>query len=309
MISDFHFLRPLWLSALIPWGMLAFVLWHQKPQLKAWREICDPHLLAAMVQNTTRGARQRSLSWLFLSGLCVILSLSGPSWLRLPVPTFKPIQPRVLVLDMSESMLQNDLSPNRLTRAKFKIHDLLTRKEEGQFGMIVYTSEPFVVSPLTDDARTIDALLSMLTPNVLPVKGQKLELALTEAAQLIKNAGYHQGQILVLSADTPSSGAIQLASSLSKQGIATSIMPMIAATDINPLFARFASAGDGQVLQHAADTHVLESWLKRGNQQKIALNEQDTVPLWRDEGRWFLIPALFFLLPVFRRGWLQKVAL
>lgn len=309
MISEFHFLRPLWLSALVPLAILAILLWRQKPKLKAWNEICDPHLLAVMVQTTGQESRRLSLLWLFLSVFFVILSLSGPAWLKLPVSTFKPIQPRVLVLDMSESMMQEDLTPNRLARAKFKIHDLLMRKGEGQFGMIVYTGEPFVVSPLTDDGRTIDALLSMLTPNVLPVKGQKLELALTEAAQLIKNAGYNQGQILVLSADTPSAASINVVTTLAKQGFATSIMPMVANSNLHPLFARFAKAGDGQVLKYASDSSGLESWLKQAANERFALSQQQAIPLWRDEGRWLLIPALVFLLPAFRRGWLHKVTL
>jgi Ca-activated chloride channel family protein len=209
---------------------------------------------------------------------------------------------------MSDNMLSGDLSPNRLSRAKFKLRDLLAHKDVGQFGLIAYTSEPFVVSPLTDDGQTISALLSNLTPDVMPVEGYNLDSALKEASKLIKEAGYQQGQILVLTAEVPSKDAIEKANQLSKLGIFSSIMPIRADSNLNPLFGQFASAGNGQFLKYTADDSDLQQWLAatKGNEQ-FTLNEEDDIPLWRDEGRWFLIPALLLLLPIFQRGWLQRV--
>ena len=59
----------------------------------------------------------------------------------------------------------------------------------------------------------------------------------------------------------------------------------------------------------ASDTSAdLDQWLKSpmGEEQYWRSKEND-IPMWRDEGRWFLIPALILLLPVFRRGWLQRI--
>src|SRR5580704_5495960 len=175
MISEFHFLRPWWLLAVIPLLGLVILSWRQTPQLHAWSDVCDSHLLEHLLQKKGQNKRIASLSFLFLSILLMILSLAGPAWYKLPVPTYKSIEPRVLVLDMSPNMMATDLTPNRLSRAKFKLHYLFTRKNEGQFGLIVYTGEPFVVSPLTNDGKTIASLLSMLTPDIMPVGGQKLD--------------------------------------------------------------------------------------------------------------------------------------
>jgi Ca-activated chloride channel family protein len=219
------------------------------------------------------------------------------------------VQPRVLILDMSEHMQDTDLTPNRLARAKFKLHDLLARKEVGQFGLIVYTGESFVVSPLTDDGLTISSLLSALTPEVMPVGGQKLESALNEASRLIKQAGFTQGQILVLTSDTPSTTAMDTAKKLAEADIYTSIMPVRADKDLHPLFQRFARAGGGQLIPYSADSSDLNQWITRHMGDQFVKNNQDEVPLWRDEGRWFLIPALLLFIPVFRRGWSQRMAL
>lgn len=307
MITAVHFLRPWWFLTLIPLLGLMVFLHYQKPQLRAWSEVCDAHLLPYLLHNRARSHRALSVISLFFSMFFLILSLSGPSWQQLPVPVYQAVQPRVVLLDMSEEMMRTDLTPNRLSRAKFKIHDLLARKDIGQFALIAYTGEPFVVSPLTDDGQTIASLLTELTPDVIPVGGQKLNVALDEAAHLIHQSGYQHGQILVLSASTPSSDAISTAKRLAAEGIYSSIIPMNNNQQLNPLFQRFAHAGKGQSLVYSSDITDLNTWIEHTRTQEFAASKDNDVPLWRDDGRWFLLPALLFFLPIFQRGWLQRM--
>ncbi len=310
MIADFHFLRPWWLLAIFILMGLIVLLGQQNPRLTAWEEVCDPHLLKHLLKKKGKVKSFAPWSCLLLSALFMIFSIAGPAWYQLPVSTYKPIQPRVLVLDMSRNMMVNDLTPNRLSRAKFKLRDLLTRKDVGQFGLVVFTGEPFVVSPLTDDGQTIASLLSTLTPDIMPVTGQKLDTALSEASRLIQQAGYKQGQILVLTADTPTDEARNVAKKLAQSGVLTSIMPIKADKNLNPLYQRFAEAGRGQVLMYSPNSTDLDSWIEASTQNKtFIMSAEDSIPLWRDEGRWFLIIALLFLIPVFQRGWLQKVTI
>jgi Ca-activated chloride channel family protein len=306
-MSDFHFLRPWWLLSILAELWLFWTFWRQGPRLEAWAAVCDSHLLKHLMQAKGQGRRHFALVCLFLSTLMMSLSLAGPTWSRLPVPSYKQILPRVVVLDLSDAMLANDLKPNRLTRAKFKLHDLFKRRI-GQFGLVAYTGEPFVVAPLTDDALTIDALLSSLSPDIMPVEGQKLESALEEAGQLIANAGFTAGQILVMTGETPSSGAISTARTLADKHIYTSIMPVLANKSGSSLFQDLATAGQGQLVAFADNSDDLDLWLRvSANKEQFALSSDNDIPLWRDEGRWFLIPALLLLLPVFRRGWLQGI--
>ena len=307
-MMNFHFLRPWWLLSLLPLLWLFWSLWRQKPHLEAWAAVCDKHLLKHLVQAKGQTRRHGALLMLLIAVLLMIIGLAGPVWKKLPVPSYQRLQPRVLVLDMSENMLINDLQPDRLSRAKFKLHDLFQRRDVGQLGLVVYTGEPFVVSPLTDDAQTIDALLSSLTPDIMPVEGQHLENALEEAGQLIRNAGFTQGQILVMTGETPSQAAIDAAKNLADKQITTSVMPMLADKTVNFSFNQLASAGHGQVVPFVDTSTDLDQWLQNSiNNNQFSRKQQNDIPMWRDEGRWFLIPALFFLLPIFRRGWLQRI--
>ncbi|MFA5959001.1 MAG: VWA domain-containing protein [Tatlockia sp.] len=305
----FHFLRPWWFLALIPWALLGLLVWKGSPQWTAWVKICDPHLLKQLMQSNPSRARKFALCSLLLSAFCMVLSLAGPTWKRLPVPVFEEIQPKVIVLDLSQDMLAKDVTPDRLSRAKFKLHDLFNQAKSGQIGLVVYTGEPFTVSPLTNDAKTIDALLASLSPDIMPVEGNKLDSAMEAAAELIVNAGYNAGQILVLTSEAPDFDAISKAKALAAMHINTSVMPILATAAVSPAFQELASVGQGQFLPFKDTSTDLYSWLRASKQQsQYQVSNKEEVPLWRDEGRWFLLPALLLLLPVFRRGWFERIS-
>ncbi len=307
-MAEFHFLRPFWLLAIIPLLLLVILLFRHKQGLLAWSNVCDSHLLNYLMKTKQKNKRLASIGILFTSALLMIIALAGPTWSRYPVPTFKHRLPRVIVLDMSNAMLENDLKPDRLTRAKFKLHDLFKYKDIGQFGLVVYTSEPFIVSPLTDDAQTIDSLLSSLTAEIMPVPGQKLEKGLTQAAQLITQAGYYSGELLVLTGSPPSPAAIHEAKALAADEIHTSVLPITAKTSINPMFKQLATAGDGELIPFSNTVSDIDSWIKATrDRQQYTVSLKNDIPVWKDQGRWFLIPALILLLPAFRRGWLQRL--
>ncbi len=307
MIESFHFLRPFWLLCILPLGGFAWYLLQRRTVVNAWSAVCDPHLLPWILQHHGRKKSTHALIQLLSCILFIIFSLSGPTWSRLPVPTYQPIQPHIVVLDMSSSMLERDLSPNRLTRAKFKLHDLLQYKDVGQFGLVVYTGEAFVVSPLTEDGQTIDALLSSLSPSIMPIEGNLLEKALEQAETLIKQAGYQTGNILVLTPTSPSPIAITTAKNLAQHGVDTSVIPLLK-KDISVAFKHLAQAGQGELIAFTDTNADLKQWLAISKKNsKYSENLQNDIPVWKDQGRWFLIPALLLLLPVFRRGGLQRL--
>ncbi|MDP3562469.1 MAG: VWA domain-containing protein [Legionellaceae bacterium] len=307
-MSYFHFLRPAWFVMILPLVMLGYNLLSQKSAIQTWRHACDAHLLPHLLHIHGKSTRGWPLGILMLSSLCIIIALAGPTWSRMPVPTYQHIQPRVLLLDMSDDMLEEDLSPNRLTRAKFKLHDLLQQSHSGQFGLIAYTGQSFIVSPLTDDGQTIDALLPSLIPSIMPIGGNQLELALEEAKSLIAESGSQSGELLVFTARIPSSAAVNAAQDLGNHHFHVSIMPMLDDKTALPLFQPLARAGRGKVVTLTHNDSDIQQWLaSTRTKATYQTNDLDDIPLWRDEGRWFIIPALILLLPAFWRGWLQRI--
>lgn len=308
MTYQLHFLRPDWLIALIPLAIVSIMMLRQKSAGRAWQTACDSHLLPHLLETHGQGPRHRALLCLLGSILCIILSLAGPSGKKLPVPVYEYLHPRVLLLDVSRESLTNDLKPNRLTRAKFKLHDLFQHQDKGQFGLIAYTEEPFIVSPITHDAQTIDALIDPISPDIMPIDGSNLERALLEAAQLIQQTGAGRGDLLVLTGTSPSQPAIQTAKKLAEKHIHTSILPLTTSNIQNTRFEKFAHAGHGLSIPFKNTTTDLNAWLDY-NPFEYALKEKDnaSMPAWRDDGRWLIIPALLLLLIAFRRDWPERL--
>jgi len=308
MIGTLHFLRPYWLLLFFPILYLSFYLFRHTKAFHTWRQICDEHLLKYLVQTQSSLHYRLFISMLVASLFCLIISLAGIAYIKLPVPIYQPQQARILVLDLSNTMLAQDIKPSRLQRAKFKLRDLLRQQDIGQFGLIVYTKEAFVVSPLTHDGQTIDALIASLTPNIMPVDGNQLELALMEAQRLLKQARMASGQILVLTAETPSPEAIDQAKILANHKIQTSILPILPKDKINLLFETFAKAGSGYLIEFTETTDDIQQWIQfTQHHGSYQTQKNQDMPVWRDDGRWFLLLSMLLLLPLFRRGMLERI--
>lgn len=307
-MAEFHFLRPVWLWMIVPVFLIAIGLLRRNTEATIWSKVCDAHLLQPLLIYHGQVRRFAVIVWFCVSILWMILALAGPTWSKIAVPTYQRLNPHVILLDLSSTMLMQDLSPDRLTRAKFKIHDLLAQPNTGQFGLMVYSNEPFVVSPLTDDAQTIDILLASLSPEILPVDGNRLDQALLESKALFTDIGFNSGDILVLTGQVPSSEAVVAAQDLGVAGYSVSIMPLLADKAANALFAPLAKAGRGTVLAFDDSDAEIKRWLAlQYKRQRYQMNQQDDVPLWRDQGRWFLLVGLILWLPMFRRGWFERV--
>lgn len=302
-----HFLRPMWFWAYVPFLLFVVMLFRQNPTLQALQGVCDAHLLPYVTE--TRGKRRQSvLVCGVLSAALMIFSLAGPTWSRRPVPMFQPTQPRVVLLDLSLSMLDPDVSPDRLQRAKLILHDVFRGAVTGQWGLVVYTDYPFVASPLTSDAQTIDEWVDTLNPSLMPTQGNRLDRALQEAGTLITKAGFPGGALLVLTATPPDSASIRAARQWARRGLSVSVMPFRETGASSSAFTALAQAGQGVWLPYSANQEVLNRWLtktQRMSGERAMLTQH--IPLWRDAGRWFLIPALLLMLPLFQRGAWQRI--
>ena len=97
--------------------------------------------------------------------------MAGPTWEKIQQPSFRADQALVIALDLSRSMNAQDLSPNRLTRGKLKILDILERRRSAQVALIVYSANAFTVTPLTSDSDTIISLINSLDTTIMPSRG------------------------------------------------------------------------------------------------------------------------------------------
>jgi Ca-activated chloride channel family protein len=321
--DGFHFIRPLWLL-LLPLALALPWLWkHSRQASGDWARVCDPHLLRWLSVEHAAGARRGGGQWLAALALAVtVLALSGPSWQKLPDASFSARDARVIALDLSRSMLAEDLRPNRLTRARFRLADLLENTEEGQVGLVSFAGDAYVVSPLTSDMNTIANLLPALQPDIIPVAGSRADLALDMAAALFERSGFAQGEILLVTDSADSRDAAR-ARQLRESGIITSVLAVgtmdgapipsgggfVSDRSGNVVIARLdrsslqavAEAGGGVYTELGPSGTLEELWM--GSEAAEFTRRDDAMgERWKDGGPWLVLLLLPLAMLAFRRG-------
>jgi len=322
-IMQLHFIRPGWLL-LLPLAILIPVLWRRLRRPSGdWSRVCDAHLLRWLSVGKAAAHPSRFGPWIAgLVWLVAAFALAGPGWEKLPDSAFSSRDARVLVLDLSLSMLAEDLKPNRLTQARFTLSDLLSEKLEGQTGLVTYAGDAFVVSPLTSDTNTIGNMLPALRPDVIPVAGSRPDKALELAAELLQRSGFVSGEILLI-ADSGSQAAVAIAAKLAKQGVYTSVLAVgtpqgapipsgdgfVNDSKGNIVVARLqrdslqaiASAGGGKYSELTAGSNTKSPWAATGA-SAFALRDDALGERWKDIGPWLVLLMLPLVAFSFRRG-------
>jgi Ca-activated chloride channel family protein len=318
-----HFIRPYWLL-LLPLVILLPWLWKRTRRPSGdWKRVCDPHLLRWLSVTQAGRAERRGGHWLAGAALLIsILALAGPSWQKLPDSSFSARDARVIVLDLSRSMLAEDLRPNRLTRARFRLADLLEMTDEGQVGLVGYAGDAYVVSPLTSDMNTVANLLPALRPDIIPVAGSRANRALELAASLLERAGLNRGEILLVSDSADSADAAR-ARDLANDGIITSVLAVgttegapipsgggfVSDRSGNVVIARLdrtslqavADAGGGIYTELGTSAAGSSLWQEQGASD-FTLREEALGERWKDAGPWLVLLLLPLGVTGFRRG-------
>jgi len=338
-IAQFHWLRPWWLAALLPGIALALLLARRSTNNSNWQGVIAPELLPYLVEQSDGATRQHLHWWLLLPWLCACVALAGPSWNKIPLPIHKQQTPLVILLDLSPSMLAEDLKPNRLTRARLKLTDLLHARQEGTTALVAYAGDAHVVTPLTDDTATIISLLPALSPMIMPLSGNQPVQALEKGIELIRKSGFESGHVLLVSDGLPSADLPLMNSQLADaSGIKVSVLAL-GTKDGAPIPATAAGSKGGFVKDSRGNIVLAQlrekplralSQNNGGLYRKLATDDSDiealsqlfdsadskqsqqlqrTFDTWHDSGFWLVLPLLPFMLLAFRRNVLALLIL
>ena len=249
--------------------------------------------------------QRKFIVWIGITGFIAgTIAAAGPAWHKKEVPNLAPENPVMILLNLSTDMADNDLTPNRLARAKFEISDLLKLIPSTQTGLIVYSDEPFLISPLTDDVRLLENLLPRLNFDLMPGNGDRLDRALALAVEKFKNAGYPAGNIIVFTSDIGE--RLDLALEAAKQANANGYpVSVVAVTKDNPeRLHLLAKDGGGLYLSSVtADTDMqkLAALVNQNKDQQLKETE-NLRSVWQDYGYYLTVLPLICCLYFFRRG-------
>ncbi|WP_369936660.1 vWA domain-containing protein [Xanthomonas tesorieronis] len=316
-LEALHLLRPQWLWALTLLPLLGWSWLRRRRRRNVWRHAVDAHLLPHLLAKED-GRRSLSGMWLAALGyVLAVVALSGPSWRQEQQPLWQSRTPLVIALDLSPRIEAGDLPPSRLLQARAKLATLLRERAGGEVALLAYAGEPYTVAPLTDDAANVALFLDALSPQVMPAPGQRTDLAIDWAAQLLRQAGFTRGDILLLS-DQADAQAQQAAARAAGQGYRVSVLGLGTAQgaayrdsqggvghaqlDAGSLQA-LASAGNGRyaaLTPTDADLRGL-GVLQPAQQEDATAAGERSGKVWLDQGYWLLPPLLLLALFAFRR--------
>ena len=334
MPESFHFQQPEWFWVLIPVLILLWLLRPSREQSSAWLKVCDARLLPYLLEKPANSRFYLPLWLLAAGGLLAIIALADPVWEQQQQPVFRNEAARVIVLDLSNSMLSPDLKPSRLVRARYKVADILKQNMDGQTGLVVFAGDAFTVSPLTHDVDTIQALLSPLEPALMPAQGSRVDLGLQQATGLMQQAGIPQGDILLITDGFDGQRAIDAARQAYREGYRVSVLgvgtdagapiptgrggflrdqqgeivvPALEQTALRQLTA----AGGGSYTAISSGANDIDFLLSKMSMQLGEGTEQTgmNTAMWRSTGPWLALLLLPLAALAFRRGWLLALVI
>jgi Ca-activated chloride channel family protein len=321
-----QFLRPWWWLALAP---LPVVLWMlaRSGGRAAFARLADTALLPHLVRDG--GTRKRgALALVALAWLVAVASLSGPAWQKVAAPLYVNGAARVIALSLSDHMLAADLKPDRMTRARYAVRDLLNAAGDARTALVAYAGAAFTVAPLTNDKHTVMNLLRVLQPDVMPVPGNDAASGIRRSVELLGQSRVEGGEI-VLVTDTADEAAVAAARNARAKGIRVDVLG-IGTTQGAPVPRQGGGFADGAhgplmarrddaALRAVADAgggHYVVLQAGGGGVAALAAPQTETghashgerAQLWRDGGVWLLPALLVFAALAFRRGWLMLIA-
>lgn len=155
---------------------------------------------AELVQEARRVGRLTPLA-LGLAAFATSVALAGPRWGRRTVRTESKALDLVLVMDISRSMLAEDVSPSRLGRARREARRLVHDLGGDRIGMIGFAGQSFILSPLTIDNSALQLLIDALDPDMASAEGTELGSALRQGRDLLQGGSEVADRVLVVFTD------------------------------------------------------------------------------------------------------------
>jgi Ca-activated chloride channel family protein len=215
------FVNPTFLYALILLPLLGlFLLWARRRRAADLARLGDPTLVQRLSSTVNRRGRRWRDALLLAVLAALIVALARPVWGE-ETQTVEQEGIEVMVaLDISASMLAQDIKPDRLSRAKMEIADLMGRLGGDEIGLVLFSGASFIQFPLTSDYATARMFLDNARPEVISRPGTAIGEAIRTAMSGFDTIRASQKVIVLITDGEDHEGdALAMAKMAAEQGI------------------------------------------------------------------------------------------
>lgn len=211
-----QYLWLLWLIAVI------IVLFFLAAYVRRRRidKIGNPKLINLLIPDYSPARRIWKLVLICLSLSSMIIALARPQYGSKLKDVKRQGVEIIVALDVSNSMLAQDIKPNRLENARKFIERIITKLENDRLGMVVFAGDAFVQMPITDDVRSAKLFLSSVSTDMLSVQGTAIGKAIDLASKsFTKDEEISKVILLITDGENHEDDAVEIAKSLKEKGI------------------------------------------------------------------------------------------
>lgn len=177
---------------------IAIYIWYRYRTKKILKKLGDLGLINQLIPNVSN-AKKTTKFILFLIGFSFLIfglcNLQTGSKMQQVKREGADI---MICLDVSNSMLAQDLSPNRLERAKMAIENMIDKLQGDRLGIIVFAGEAYVQLPITTDYSSAKLFLESINTKIVPIQGTNIADAINKAVESFgKDEGKNKAIVVI----------------------------------------------------------------------------------------------------------------
>lgn len=223
----FRFARPefLYLLILVP-VLIGFFYYALIIKSKRLKTLGNKALLRTLMPEASR-IRPRAKFYLLLVALVLsIFMMAGPQFGTKLEKQKRQGAEVVIAVDVSNSMLSQDLKPDRMSRAKRILGGLIDNLQEDKVALMVFAGDAYVQMPLTTDVSSAKMFLSNINPGMVPIQGTAIGMAIKRSMSLFSNTDTNVGKTIIIITDGENheDDAVAMAKKALESGITVNVM-------------------------------------------------------------------------------------
>jgi Ca-activated chloride channel family protein len=211
---------------LIPVLILLAVIFARRSQ-KKMQKMLGARTAPFLTSSVSRSRRRLKLGLQCLVLLMMVIAMARPQMGESKQEVKSEGVELMFVVDVSESMMAEDVRPNRLEQAKTELSKLIEMMPGNKIGIVAFAGSATLLSPLTTDPSSLRMYLDSLSPNSVSTQGTEFKAALEEAAAGFKRGGVEADdttrvtRVILLASDGEDQepGALEEAQKLAKEGV------------------------------------------------------------------------------------------
>lgn len=200
----------LYLYLLLP-ALVALEWWAASRRQRALDRFGERGRIDRLTAAVSRRGRMIRTALMLAGVVLLVTALARPQFGDRVDTVRREGQDLVVALDLSASMMAEDVAPNRLAAAKLAVSRLIERLDGDRIGLIAFAGEAFVQSPLTTDYAAAALFLNAMEPDLVPVPGTDLGEAIDVALDGFRETGERDRLLVVITDGEDHEGAIDAA--------------------------------------------------------------------------------------------------